>query len=109
MDNVRLKSHSFNVTATDSKSQSSSFAQRSTTKSSYESNPTPSNLFNISSKTFYDPSALQKKLDLNKLSNYNYNNLLKEELPVFCVNCERYVQLACLEQHSKECLNTENS
>lgn len=38
------------------------------------------------------------------LSDRNYQKMVDEELPVFCINCEEYVKLTEVDKHAeKEC------
>lgn len=45
-------------------------------------------------------------MELELLSQRNYDRMIAEELPVFCINCEEYIPLPKMDKHTElECEN----
>ncbi|EAS02363.2 hypothetical protein TTHERM_00624810 (macronuclear) [Tetrahymena thermophila SB210] len=78
-------------------------------------NPKQRRIFNMEQKAILkqaeqriqlsnDPFLYQKRMEQEILSDRNYQKMVEEELPVFCINCEEYIKLNDVDKHAEgEC------
>ncbi|KAL4489380.1 hypothetical protein ABPG72_002676 [Tetrahymena utriculariae] len=117
------------LTPQSNKQVTSQFANNSTVFSSPQSiqssqfsafqaqgmNPKQRRIFNMEQKAILkqaeqriqlsnDPFLYQKRMEQEILSDRNYQKMVEEELPVFCINCEEYIKLNDVDKHAEgEC------